>query len=243
MAVADFQELFSVAKESFINGDYAAAEPLLKQALLYNNRRAEVFHMLGTIYYDRGKFNKAIQTFKRALEIDPSYTDASVGLSIILNDLGRYEEGREIFAKAEAELQKKKRETDPYLQRQIAQKNEELGEIYLRGKLSEKALQCFIEARENSIEKERLTILIADTLIQMNSRQQATSELHNYIKESPSAVHARIHLGELFFASGRHVEAIDQWEAVLYRDPGNHRARSLLRSAQHKSQTELQPSL
>ena len=86
--------------------------------------------MLATIYYDRGKFNKAIKTFKRALEIDPSYTDASVGLSIILNDLGRYEEGQEVFEVAQKVLEEKKKKNDPFIDKLIAQKHEELGDIY-----------------------------------------------------------------------------------------------------------------
>ena len=66
--------------------------------------------MLATIYYDKGQFSKAIKTFKRALEIDPTYTDASVGLSIILNDLGRYEEGKEVFQKAQKLLDERKKD-------------------------------------------------------------------------------------------------------------------------------------
>ena len=46
--------------------------------------------------------------FKKALEIDPHFTNASIGLSVILNDLGRYEEGREIFEKAYTLMKQKK---------------------------------------------------------------------------------------------------------------------------------------
>ena len=80
-------QLIDEARESFIEGDYKIAEPLLNQPTLLHSKNPEVFQMLATIYYDQGKFNKAIKTFKKALEIDPSYTDAAVGLSIILNDI------------------------------------------------------------------------------------------------------------------------------------------------------------
>ncbi len=48
--------------------------------------------MLASIAFDRGQLKRAIQLFKQSLEIDPEFTDSSVGLSIILNDLGRYDE-------------------------------------------------------------------------------------------------------------------------------------------------------
>src|SRR4051812_25935432 len=104
MAYGNLGELIETAREYFIAGDYKRAEPLLQQGLLQNNRSPELFQMLATIYYDQGKFSKAIKTFKRALEIDPTYTDASVGLSIILNDLGKYDEGRKVFEEAQQAL-------------------------------------------------------------------------------------------------------------------------------------------
>lgn len=88
-------DLLEEARRSFIDGNYKVAEPILQQLIFKNTKNPEVYQMLATIFYDQGKFTKAIQTFKRALEIDPTYTDASVGLSIILNDLGKYEEGRD----------------------------------------------------------------------------------------------------------------------------------------------------
>ncbi|MES3038493.1 MAG: tetratricopeptide repeat protein, partial [Bdellovibrionota bacterium] len=102
------EELLQEARRNFIDGNYKMAENLLSQLVLGNLKNPEVFQMLGTIYYDQGQFNKAIRTFKRAIEIDPNYTDASVGLSIILNDLGRYEEGRKVFEDAQSLLDKKK---------------------------------------------------------------------------------------------------------------------------------------
>ncbi|MEZ4870905.1 MAG: tetratricopeptide repeat protein [Bdellovibrionales bacterium] len=96
----DQTELLVTAKEYFNEGQYRQAEPLLNQIILRNSKNADVFHMLGTIFYDQGKFNKAIRSFKRALEIDPTFTDASVGLSIILNDLGKYDEGQKVFEEA-----------------------------------------------------------------------------------------------------------------------------------------------
>ena len=90
-------DLIETAQELFNKGKYSQVEAIINQLILNNCKDPTIFQMLGTIFYDQGKFNKAIRSFKRALEIDPGYTDASVGLSIILNDLGRYEEGKKVF--------------------------------------------------------------------------------------------------------------------------------------------------
>src|SRR5690606_8940029 len=97
-------EMFQAAEDHFKENRYNQAEPILNQLVLKNSKRPGVYHMLGTIYYDQGKFNKAIRSFRRALEIDPGFTDSSIGLSIILNDIGRYDEGQKVFEEARAML-------------------------------------------------------------------------------------------------------------------------------------------
>jgi len=108
-------DMLAEAREYFIDGNYKMAEPILQQMLLQNTRNPEVYQMLATIYYDKGQFSKAIKTFKRALEIDPTYTDASVGLSIILNDLGKYDEGKQVFVDAQDQLERKTGKNDPFI--------------------------------------------------------------------------------------------------------------------------------
>ena len=99
-AVSSNDDMMAIARDYFRENKYNLAEPILNQLILKHAMSPEVFHMLGTIYYDQGKFNKAIRAFRRALELEPTFTDASVGLSIILNDLGKYEEGRKVFDEA-----------------------------------------------------------------------------------------------------------------------------------------------
>src|ERR1051325_6937214 len=111
---SESDDMLSAARDYFKENRYALAEPLLNQLILKNAKSPEVFQMLGTIYYDQGKFNKAIRAFKRALELEPTYTDASVGLSIILNDIGKYEEGRKVFEDARELLNKQSANEDPY---------------------------------------------------------------------------------------------------------------------------------
>ena len=60
MPTVDENDLLAAAREKFRNGEMGMAERLLQQLILLNNKLPEVFHMLGTIYYDQGKFTRAI---------------------------------------------------------------------------------------------------------------------------------------------------------------------------------------
>lgn len=228
----DAKELLETAREHFRGGNYRIAEPLLQQLLASNVKNPEVFHMMATIYYDKGKFNKAIKTFRRALEIDPTYTDSSVGLSIILNDLGRYEEGRKVFEDAQKALAQKSQTADAQLQEKLASKHDELGELYFQNKRYGEALEQFAKALSLSTRKAELKMKAIECFIQTGNISRAIRELQILVQEYPQFVPARLKLGLLYYNTKRTVEAVEQWESVLLRDPEHPIALKYLQMAQ-----------
>lgn len=235
-----YDEMFSEAKENFINGNYKIAEPLLNQLLLKNNRNPEIYQMLATIFYDKGQFNKAIKTFKRALEIDPTYTDASVGLSIIFNDLGRYEEGRRVFTEAQSLLEKRSGKSDPFVDEKLASKHEELADLYYQYKRYNEALEQLLKAQKLSSRKAEITMRIADSYVALNQNDRAIKDLRHLIKEYPQFIPARIKLGVIYYNLNNIAEAVEQWEAVLLRDPNHTEATRYLKMAQAAGITNLE---
>lgn len=224
-------DVFSEAKDAFINGNYKISEPILHQMVLRGTRNPEVFQMLATIFYDKGQFNKAIKTFKRALEIDPTYTDASVGLSIILNDLGRYDEGKRIFEEARTILDKRKNASDPWVDEKIASKHEELADLYFQYNRFSECLEQLLKAQKLSSRKAEITIRISECFVKLGDVQKATRELKNLIKEYPQLVSARMKLAQIFYNNNNVAEAVEQWENVLIKDPKHPEALRCLKMA------------
>lgn len=239
MAKIDFQELLETTREHFREGNYRIAESLLQQLLLQDSRNPEVFHMLATIYYDQGKFNKAIKTFRRALEIDPTYTDASVGLSIILNDIGKYEDAKKVFNDAQERLAKKNTENDPYVQERLSIKHDELGEMYFQYKRYDEALEQYSRALSLSTRKAELKMKIIECWIKKEDSTRALRELQSLVQDYPTFVPARLKLGLLYYNARRTLEAVEQWERVLVRDPEHPLAQKYLRMAQEAGSTLL----
>ncbi|MCS6838772.1 MAG: tetratricopeptide repeat protein [Bdellovibrionaceae bacterium] len=232
-------ELFREAKNAFVEGNYKLAEHLLNQLILNHSKNPEIFQMLATIYYDRGQFNKAIRTFKRALEIDPTYTDASIGLSIILNDLGRYEEGRQVFLEAEKILEHRKQQADPYLDEKLASKHEELADLYLQSRRPKEALEQLLKAQKLSARKAEISLRIADCYSQIGEDQRAIQTLKSLIKDYPNFLAARMKLGNLYYRLNQLVEATEMWESVLARDPNHKEAAQKIKMAQAVGVTDL----
>lgn len=239
MGRTDLKELLDTAREHFREGNYRIAESLLQQLLLADGKNPEVFHMMATIYYDQGKFNKAVKTFRRALEIDPTYTDASVGLSIILNDLGKYDEGKKVFVEAQDALAKKSTEADPYIQEKLATKHDELGELYFQYKRFDEALEQYFKALSLSTRKAELKMKVIECFIKKEDDARALKELKVLVQEYPQFAPARLKLGLMHYNRKKIVEAIEQWEAVLLRDPEHPIALKYLQMAQETNSTLL----
>ena len=223
--------LFQAAEKHFRANEYTQAEPILNQLILNGYKKSLVFHMLGTIYYDHGKFNKAIRAFKRALEIDPSLTDASIGLSIILNDLGKYEEGQKVFSEAQLTLRRNRAE-DPHLKEKLSVKHGELGDLYFQHNHLTEALEQFHKALNLSTCKEELTMKIIECHLQEGDQQKAIHILRTLCKEYPEFTVGRLKLGKLYYDSHQVPNAILQWEQVLRKNPKNTQAKEYLRLTQ-----------
>jgi len=224
--------MLAEAKQAFISGNYKIAEPILQQMILQGVRNPEIFQMLATVFYDKGQFNKAIKTFKRALEIDPTYTDASVGLSIILNDLGRYDEGKEVFDKAQKVLNQRKGQSDPYVEEKLASKHEELADLYFQYQRYSESLDNLLKAQKLSSRRAEISLRIAECFTKIGDIPKAIQTLQNLVREYPQFNQARLKLGLIYYNNQNLAEAVQQWENILLREPSHAEASKLLKMAQ-----------
>ncbi len=69
---------------------------LLRQVVERADQFADVHNMLGVIAHGAGQFAQAEASFARAVEINPTYTEAQLNLMVTLNDLGKYEASRAV---------------------------------------------------------------------------------------------------------------------------------------------------
>lgn len=234
-------DLIETARSFFKENIYTRAEPILHQLALSGQgspaEQAEVWHMIAVILYDRGRFTKAIKTFRRALEIDPTFTDASVGLSIILNDLGRYEEGRKVFQDAQGALNRKSFDQDSMLKERLASKHHELADMYLSHKRWDDALDQYRQALAILPGKVDLRLKVVEALAAKGELGQAFKEIRQIVQEQPANHAARLKFGFMLYQAKRVADAIDQWETILLRDPDHPQAKEYMRMTRDADDT------
>ena len=233
MARQDADELFHAAKEYFNEGHYKIVEPMIQQLMIVDDRNPEVHYMAGTLYWEKGQLKKALAAFRKSLEIDPNFTDSSIGLSIILNDLGRYSEGKRVFEEAYALMKQKDASgSEPYINEKLAQKHEELGDLYFLYKRYEEALENYNRAADFSKHHIDYKIKAVDSLINMKLLSRALKEAESAEAKSPYHVDLLLKIAQIHYQMNDHSKAEEYWEKVLSQDPNNDEAKSHLLHSQ-----------
>lgn len=116
-------------------GDTTPESAQLAQAETFTSSSLEAAHQYSEAMNLQwaGKYEEAVTAFKRTIELDPNMARAYVGIAVILNNLGRRQEGQEYYKQALAKIDKMS-DREKYRTR---------GAYYLHAREPEKALEEF----------------------------------------------------------------------------------------------------
>ena len=218
------------AKKLLSKGQYEAAKDLLLDLDSSASSTAECQYILGTIYHRENKLAEAVDRFKRALQLDPNFTDAAISLSIIFNDTGHYKEGKQVFEQAEKSAHLNPGAPTPsiLLSGEISEKHVELGNLYRKLQRLDEAANEYIKAARVDAKNLEARILLAKTHGQRGQMKLAQEELETLVKEHGDYVPARIHLALLYFAQGNAVDAQIELQSALVKEPNNKQVKMYL---------------
>lgn len=218
------------AKKLLSQGHHQAAKDLLQDLDSAGESTAEIQYLLGTIYHRENNLAEAVEKFKRALQMDSNFTDAAISLSIIYNDTGHYQEGKQIFEQAEKSALNKSGSVNPsiVLSREIASRHVELGDLYRKLQRFDEAANEYLKASRVDPENIDSRILLAKTHGQRGQMKIAQQELEKLCQEHPDHVPARVHLALLYYAVGNVVDAQIELQEAQMKDPNNSQVRMYL---------------
>ncbi len=224
------KQLLLLGREHFVKGEYNRAEYLLRQVVTETDRFADVYHMLGVIAHQDGDFAQAERYFQQAVELNPHYTEALLNLMVTYNDLGKYDEAREIYARMREQEVESGHQLEPFARGKIANMHAEIAQAYLDAGLSVEAIRELEKAVALSgfaDLRTRLGTLYRDTGDDTRAREQFVAAK----QANPGYLQARVMLGVLMLSAGELDQAIEEFQSVLERDPNNRNAQTYLRIA------------
>jgi tetratricopeptide (TPR) repeat protein len=211
----EIRQLLRRGTVAFEAGDYGEAETLLLRVAAQRTDYANVFNMLGVMASLRGAPERAAEMFRRALTLNPHYTEAQLNLAITLTDMGAYEsaevETRTLQLRASGEPDR----SSPVMLSKLANAHADLARTY-------HALEMYAEAITEYDKAIGLCPGFADI---HNRRAVSCRELGDYagahtslaraLELNPRYVEAYVNLGQLYQQMGRLEEAITAWEHAL----------------------------
>jgi Tfp pilus assembly protein PilF len=224
------KQLLLLAREHYEKGEYDQAEPLLLKVIEHTDRFADVYDMLGVIAHSRGEMASAKRRFEKAVSINPNYTEAQLNLMVTLNDLGEYDQARQVYSGIRHRGSGGK-ELDPFAKGKIANMHAETSQAYLDAGMTLEAIA--------ELEK---AVALCPTFADLHTRlgmlyrdagdlNHAREQFEAAKQANPRYLQARIMLGVLHLSAGEAPLAIGEFESVLALDPKNKSAHMYLRIA------------
>ena len=227
----DVRQLVKRGTAAFEAGEYSEAETLLLRVLDSNTAYANVYHMLGVIASFRGASQRAVDLFRRALALNPRYSEAQLNLAITLADMGAYD----VAAAEVGELQAREPEDadrpGPAILGKLANAHADLARKY-------HALGMYAEAVG---EYDKALGLCPNFPDIHNRRAASCRELRDYagakaslmraLDLNPRYVEAYVNLGQVHRQMGHRAEAIAAWQRALELNPAHPLARIYLAQA------------
>ena len=230
------ERLLAEGQDAFRSADYVRAEALFKQAIENGAAGyADVHHTLGIIYHTWGQFPKARAAFEDALKINPRYTEAALNLAITYNDLGRYAEAQELFARVRPSPEER---IDKFTRGKIANLHKATGEAYRSAGLAQEAAAEYRKALALCPEFIDIRMELAHAVAEAGDVDAAIAEMEEVLARRPEYEPALLHLGLFRHRTGDIEGAKRAFSEVLGRSPAHERALMYLRMLEPKERSE-----
>jgi tetratricopeptide (TPR) repeat protein len=126
--MSSFEEIHDKIKSR----SYIEAESLLAKSIHQEPDNSDLYYLRGLLKSYQNKVSSSIEDLKHSLKLDPRHTDAAVCLSIILNDIGHYDEAKKYFEQANQSVFLKQAGDDAQIDHKFSIKHFELGDLYFR---------------------------------------------------------------------------------------------------------------
>lgn len=216
-------------QEHLSRREFSAAEKLIRERISTRPDNPDSHYWLGVMYYFQGNVSQTVENLKKALSLDPGHTDAAICLSVLLNDIGKYDDAKKVFEQANQSIVNKRNFGDVRIDRKFAVKHLELADLYFRYRRYDEAIDEYGKASRLDPTTLEIRIRRAKAYAKKGFLTRSIQELQQLKREAPNYSPARVQLGLLYYSQGNILDAELEWESVLSFDPENREALAYLK--------------
>ena len=208
--------------------NYPEADSLIAQGISREPDNADLYYLRGLLRSYQGKITLSIDDLKYCLKNDPKHTDAAVCLSIVLNDIGHYDEAKSLFEQANQSVFLKQVGDDTQIDQKFAMKHFELADLYFRHRRFDEAIEEYNKALILNPASTETRVKRAKAFAKKGFLTRAIQDLQQLKAERPNSTMIGVQLGLLHYSQGNVLDAQIEWEAVLEVDPTNREATAYI---------------
>ena len=225
----EVRQVIQQATSAYEAGQYSEAERLLLQVVDRAPTYANVFNMLGFIASQRNALEEAVTLFRRALGLNPNYSEARLNLVLTLTEMGAYEQAAQEAASVQAKETSDPQRVSPVVRGKLANAHADLGGKYHALGLFAEAVAEFDKALGLCPGYPDIHTRRALSCRELGRYGDAKASLLRAIELKPNYVEAHVSLGILYHKLGSLAEAVDTLERALQLDPDHRVARVYLK--------------
>jgi Flp pilus assembly protein TadD len=223
------KQILRIAREHYDRREFDKVEPLLRQIVDQTERFADVHNMLGVAAHERRDYHEAEARFRKALEINPNYTEAALNLAVTYNDLGKYDLARQVHEHATAGKPAGGDGLDPFVKGKIANMHAEVGQAYIDAGLIHDAVPELEKAVNLCPTFADLRHRLGQLYKELGDPARARIQFEAAKRVNPRFANARVALAVLMIAAGEKKEAEEELQEVLAMDSEHKTAQMYLR--------------
>lgn len=171
--------------------------------------------------------------------LNPKHTDAAISLSVIYNDIGKYDDAKKFIKSQTKRFKLKKPGNDFLLDRKFSIKHIELGDLYFKFHRYDEALDDYSKAQQLDPNQTLTRIKIAKVYAKKGFVSRAIQELQQLCIENETDVEARVQLGLMHFSQGNVIDAQIEWEKAREIEPADKEVSTYLSMARQATETSL----
>ena len=210
---------------------FEPAEQLIRELERTQPQSADVPYFRGVSLYFQGKLGQAVECLRACLALDPQHTDAAICLSVLYNDVGKYDDAKRVFEIANHSVVHQRTGDDLEIDRKFAVKHMEVADLYFRYRRYTEAIEEYGKAAQLDPTVLDIRIRRAKAWAKKGFLTRAMQELQQLKQEHPRYVPARIQLGLLHYSQSNILDAELEWESILEFSPEHREARAYLEMA------------
>ncbi|MEK6580038.1 MAG: tetratricopeptide repeat protein [Bdellovibrionota bacterium] len=209
--------------------DFHQADALIEKKILENPNSADSYYLKGVANYFQGQVGGTVENLKKALALDPRHTDAAICLSVLYNDIGKYDEAKNVFESANRSIARKSTGgEDVGVDKKFAVKHLELADLYLRYRRYDEAIEEYSKSALLDPSTLEIRIRRAKAYAKKGYVTRAVQELQTLKAENATHPGILLQLGLLHYSQGNVLDAELEWEGVLDLNPNHPEALAYL---------------